>query len=193
MPHPSKKKKNYPDDNFECEFLDFGPDVDKSNRPSNDFDCEFYVNKDESYTTSENHRNALLKLIEINLGFDPPPTIHVNTAYNYLKALGYEFSQTKKRIYVDGHERDDVNIEIEMWLELSPGKKLYILVIYDKCVFSLYNDICRHLKLDASSPNYPKKACVIITPEWFPGAVAVFAFDNATSYATFAPDTLVAK
>ncbi|CAG8542713.1 1039_t:CDS:2, partial [Dentiscutata heterogama] len=43
---------SYPDDNFECEFLDFGPDVDKSNYPSDDFDCEFYVNEDESYTTT---------------------------------------------------------------------------------------------------------------------------------------------
>ncbi|CAG8712138.1 18775_t:CDS:1, partial [Racocetra persica] len=36
------------------------------NRPSDDFDCEFYVNEDESYTTSKDHRNALLKLMEIS-------------------------------------------------------------------------------------------------------------------------------
>ncbi|CAG8642887.1 17739_t:CDS:2, partial [Racocetra persica] len=198
------------------------------------------------------------------LGFDPPPTIHVNTAYNYLKVLGYEFSRTKKGIYIDGHERDDIvayrvvfldrmleleklmpvfdgeNMEIEIWPELSPGENfiylLYMINIYflrmmgeqplrkkgkerSLHVSEFLTDICGHLKLDASSPNYLKKACVIITldtngdswwtaedliaqvrdkvipifKEQFPGAVAVFAFNNATSHAAFAPDALVAK
>ncbi|CAG8804543.1 12495_t:CDS:2, partial [Dentiscutata erythropus] len=33
-----------------------------------------------------------------SLGFDPPPTIHENTARNYLIALGYEFSRVKKGV-----------------------------------------------------------------------------------------------
>ena len=97
------------------------------------------------------------------LGFDPPPTIHVNTARNYLKAFGYEFSRIKKGMYVDSHERKDVvtyrmvflrkmleleklmpvfdgeNMEIETLPKLLPGEKLHILVTHDECVFSLYD------------------------------------------------------
>ena len=37
-------------------------------------------------------------------GFAPSPTIHLNTARNYLKELG----KAKKGIYINGHERGDV-------------------------------------------------------------------------------------
>ena len=97
------------------------------------------------------------------LGFDPPPTIHVNTARNYLKAFGYKYSHIKKGMYVDGHERKDVvayrmvflqtileleklmpmfegeNMEIEIWPELLLGEKPHILVTHDECVFSSYD------------------------------------------------------
>ena len=97
------------------------------------------------------------------LGFDPPPTIHVNTARNYLRSFGYDFSRVKKGVYVDGHERKDVveyrmeflrkmseleklmpvfdgdNMEIETWPELPSGGKPHILVTHDECVFSSYD------------------------------------------------------
>ena len=36
------------------------------------------------------------------------PTIHINTARNYLKELGYAYAKVKKRIYMNGYEREDV-------------------------------------------------------------------------------------
>ncbi|CAG8765604.1 9363_t:CDS:2, partial [Ambispora leptoticha] len=81
------------------------------------------------------------------LGFDPPPTIHVNMTCNYLKAFGYKYFCAKKGMCIDDHEQKDVvtywmvflrkmleleklmpvfdgeNMEIETWPELLPGEK----------------------------------------------------------------------
>ncbi|CAG8622635.1 2142_t:CDS:2, partial [Cetraspora pellucida] len=112
-----------------------------------------------------------------------------------------------------------VDLQKDIQQQNSPVLKLRL-----QAMFQYLNLLDRKwLKIDtarvASSPNYPKEACIIMTPgtngdgwwtaedliaqvrnkvipifeERFPGAVAVFAFDNATSYAAFAPDALVAK
>ena len=53
-------------------------------------------------------------MIQINeiilpgLRFAPSLTIHLNTAKNYLKELGYTYAKVKKGMYMDGHKREDV-------------------------------------------------------------------------------------
>jgi hypothetical protein len=95
------------------------------------------------------------------LGFASSPTIHFNTARNYLKGLGYTYAKVKKGIYIDGHEREDVvayrktfleqmsefehrmptfsgdNLEEVIWPDdnIQP----LILVTHDECIFSAYD------------------------------------------------------
>ena len=57
------------------------------------------------------------EIILPGLGFAPSPTIHLNTARNYLKELGYTYSKVKKGIYIDGHEREDVVVYRKIFLE----------------------------------------------------------------------------
>ncbi len=57
------------------------------------------------------------KIILPGLGFVSPPTIHINTAKNYLKELGYKYAEVKKDIYIDGHEREDVVAYRKIFLE----------------------------------------------------------------------------
>jgi len=42
------------------------------------------------------------------LEFASSPTIHLNTARNYLKELGYIYAKVMKRMYIDEHEKEDV-------------------------------------------------------------------------------------
>jgi len=57
------------------------------------------------------------KIILPELGFAPPLTIHINTARNYLKELGYKYAEVKKGIYIDEHEREDVVAYRKIFLE----------------------------------------------------------------------------
>ncbi|PKC55377.1 hypothetical protein RhiirA1_354559, partial [Rhizophagus irregularis] len=57
------------------------------------------------------------EIILPGLGFAPSPTIHINTARNYLKELGYTYAKVKKGIYIDGHERKDVVVYRKIFLE----------------------------------------------------------------------------
>jgi len=207
------------------------------------------------------------------LGFAPSPTIHLNTARNYLKKLGYTYAKVKKGIYIDGHEREDVVEYRKVFLEeiskLERRMPVFsddleeitwpdddtqplILVTHDECIFSAYDgsrnlwipdgeqplrkkgngrsihvsefltDICGCLAVSDEmqvSDDFPKEACIIMFPGknndgwWkaddlvnqvveraipifearFPGCQALFAFDNASSHATFSPDALIAK
>ena len=55
--------------------------------------------------------------ILLGFGFAPSPTIHINTARNYLKELGYTYAKVKKGMYIDGHEREDVVAYRKIFLE----------------------------------------------------------------------------
>ncbi|CAG8718221.1 13358_t:CDS:2 [Rhizophagus irregularis] len=214
------------------------------------------------------------EIILPGLGFAPSPTIHINTARNYLKELGYTYAKVKKGIYIDGHEREGVVVYRKIFLEqmskfehrmpIFSGDNLdeitwpdsniqpLILVTHDECIFSAYDgsrslwipdgeqplrkkgngrsihvsefltDVCGRLALPDEmqvSDDFPREACVIMHPGknndgwWkaddlisqvieraipifearFPGCQALFAFDNASSHATFSPDALIAK
>ncbi|CAG8709081.1 5222_t:CDS:2, partial [Racocetra fulgida] len=43
-----------------------------------------------------------------SLCFDPSPTICVRTAYKWLKTFSFEYSEVRKGIYIDSHERADM-------------------------------------------------------------------------------------
>ncbi|CAB4416861.1 unnamed protein product [Rhizophagus irregularis] len=191
------------------------------------------------------------------LGFAPSPTIHINTARNYLKELGYTYAKVKKGIYIDGHEREDVvayrkifleqmsefeyrmpifsgdNLEEITWLDTYDGSRSLWIPDGEQPlrkngngrsihVSDFLTDVCGRLALPDEmqvSDDFPREACVIIHPGknndgwWkaddlisqvveraipifearFPGCQALFAFDNASSHATFSPDALIAK
>ena len=57
------------------------------------------------------------EIIFPGLGFAPSPTIHLNTARNYLKELGYTYANVKKGMYIDGHEREDAISYRKIFLE----------------------------------------------------------------------------
>src|SRR6266542_877140 len=57
------------------------------------------------------------EIILPGLGFAPSPTIHLNTVKNYLKELGYIYAKVKKRMYMDGYERENVVAYQKIFLE----------------------------------------------------------------------------
>ena len=95
------------------------------------------------------------------LGFSLSSTIHINTARNYLKELGYAYAKVKKGIYIDGHEREDVVAyrkiflewinELEYRMPVFSGNNLeeitwldnniqsLIFVTHNECIFSAYD------------------------------------------------------
>src|ERR1044072_617719 len=98
------------------------------------------------------------EIILSGLGFALSPTIHLNTARNYLKELGYIYAKVKKGMYMDGYEKEDVvayrKIFLERMNELERKMStfsednleeiiwpddLLILIIYDECIFSAYD------------------------------------------------------
>lgn len=107
------------------------------------------------------------------LGFDPPPTISVRTARRWLDEFGFKYSEVKKGLYMDGHERADVvayreeflkrmalfekqmptfsgdDMEIETW---PPSGQPVILVTHDECVFSAYDGRRRLWLLEGEQP-----------------------------------------
>ncbi len=51
------------------------------------------------------------------LRFALSPIIHINTARNYLKELGYTYAKVKKEMYIDGYKREDVVAYQKIFLE----------------------------------------------------------------------------
>ncbi|RIA79587.1 hypothetical protein C1645_840337 [Glomus cerebriforme] len=123
------------------------------------------------------------------LGFAPSPTIHINTARNYLKELGYTYAKVKKGIYIDGHEREDVVAYRKIFLEqmnefehrmpIFSGDDLEEVTWPDKQplrkkgngraihVSEFLTDVCGRLALPNEmqvSNDFSREACVIMHP-----------------------------
>ncbi len=101
------------------------------------------------------------KIILPGLRFALFSTIHLNTAKNYLKELGYTYAKVKKEIYIDGYERKDVVAYRKIFLEqmdklenrisifsrddleevIWPNNNIQplILVIHNECIFLAYD------------------------------------------------------
>ena len=67
-----------------------------------------YVRKHKWGITSQKLMIQMNEIILPGLGFASSPTIHLNTARNYLKELGYTYAKVKKGMYMVGHKREDV-------------------------------------------------------------------------------------
>lgn len=60
-------------------------------------------------------------------GAESTLTVHVTTVRRWLILVGYRYSRIKKRVYVDGHERDDVR-EYRIWfLDQMATYERYVL------------------------------------------------------------------
>ncbi|CAI2190180.1 4217_t:CDS:2 [Funneliformis geosporum] len=86
------------------------------------------------------HANAFVlghvKHSSLKLGFASSPIIHLNIARNYLKELEYTYVKVKKGMYIDRMLTfSDDNLEEVTWPD-NP----FILIIYDKCIFSAYDE-----------------------------------------------------
>ncbi|CAG8492388.1 359_t:CDS:2, partial [Cetraspora pellucida] len=80
--------------------------------------------------------NHVNETILLNLCFNSSPTIFIRTAKNWLKIFGFEYSEVKKEMYMDGHEYVDVVAYHERFLEKIAEFEAHMVV------FSAYNRRC---------------------------------------------------
>lgn len=102
-----------------------------------------------------------------SVGVEKKKTIAESTARNWLSRMGFEFKEHRKGVYIDGHERDDVVMYREYFLnemeqlmrlcpsfdgvdmlnridpDLPPGERLHIIVTHDESIFHA-NDGQKH-------------------------------------------------
>jgi hypothetical protein len=57
------------------------------------------------------------EIILPRLGFASSPTIHINTARNYLKELEYTYAKVKKEMYIDGYKKENIIAYKKIFLE----------------------------------------------------------------------------
>ncbi|CAG8793067.1 24633_t:CDS:1, partial [Cetraspora pellucida] len=63
--------------------------------------------------------------------FVPPLTISFNTAKNYLKKLRNIYKRVKKRIYINGYEKEDVVAYQKIFLEQISKLESRMLIFSD--------------------------------------------------------------
>ncbi|CAG8662613.1 34848_t:CDS:2 [Racocetra persica] len=141
--------------------------------------------------------------------------ICIRTTRNWLEVFGFEYSEVRKRIYIDGHKRTDVVAYHERFLErmaeyethmivfsdknmkeeTQPAfQDIVILVIHDECIFSAYDRRCWLWIPKGEQPLHQVvNRAIPIFEARFPGAKALFAFDNTTGHCAYSKDTLVTK
>src|SRR5436305_1565074 len=92
-----------------------------------------YLRANKFETSPKDLANYMNNEILPGLGFDPPPTIRINTARNYLKSsFGFEFNEVKKGVYKDGHEREDVVKYQQEFLAKMAGENITYLDYFFK-------------------------------------------------------------
>jgi hypothetical protein len=110
--------------------------------------------------TSEGLAKYVNEEVLPGLCFVPSPTISERTARRWMDEFGFEYSEVKKGMYMDGHERADVITYREEFLERMAGyeermiifsgenmeeeirsdvNQIVILVTHDECIFSAYD------------------------------------------------------
>lgn len=136
--------------------------------------------------------------------------IRARTARHWLKKLGFDWEESKKGVYIDGHERQDVvdyrdNVFLPKFFELLPkmvswdedgnmsipelpnGERPVVLVTHDESAFNA-NDGRRRLWIkDGNQPLRPKgkgrgiMVSDFLTPD---GRLAISCPDGSSSFAT---------
>ncbi|CAG8678185.1 4208_t:CDS:2 [Cetraspora pellucida] len=140
-------------------------------------------------------------------------------ARNWLEAFGFEYSEVRKGMYMNGHEYADVIAYCERFLERMAEYETHMIVFsgenmeketqpafqdiipkgeqplrkkdqgWSVHVSEFLTDVDGHL---IAFPNLPSEACVITYPGKN-GTKALFVFDNATRHCAYSEDALVAK
>ncbi|GBB90989.1 hypothetical protein RclHR1_18070004 [Rhizophagus clarus] len=120
--------------------------------------CHTWIRKQDFNTTPTSFKKFIENELFPNIGITKEKSIALITATRWLNVLGYSFQQYRRRIYYDGHERDDVLQYRKEFLEkmfehekymfkyegesmdrihsnLPEGEKERILVVHDECIF----------------------------------------------------------
>ncbi|CAG8778034.1 31646_t:CDS:2, partial [Racocetra persica] len=115
-------------------------------------------------------------------------TNYINDEMN---EFGFEYSEVKKSMYMDGHEQADVLAYRKLFLERMVNyEKKMISFSGENIEIETWPDVNQN---SDDLVNQVVKRAILIFKAHFLGTKALFAFDNATSHAAYTDNALVAN